>query len=93
MVIELLIFFVVASFLKRGFYLSHWNHLPGLSGWSSLPWIGHGYRFGQDVSETLLKLRDKYGDVFRCDIAGMPTIIICDYDLALEAYKKEVSKL
>ena len=90
MIIEVFIFVITALFLKRLFHFNKWNHFPGASGWTSLPWIGHGYLFGEDALQTLYDFQKKYGDVFRLDLSGHPTVFIADFEAVQEAFKKEV---
>ena len=77
-------------YIKRLLYLAKWNHFPGPSTWTSIPWIGHAYLLGSDPTTTLFKLQEKYGNVFRLDILGFPTVIICGFEGSTETYKKEV---
>ncbi len=92
MIVELLIFVVFAIYLKRLFYFAKWDYFPGPKAWSSLPWVGHSYLLGKDPLAALPKFQKKYGDIFRLDIGGIPTVFICDYDVALNAFRKEVRK-
>ena len=63
--------------------------IPGPSPWLSLPLIGHGYMLGKRPADKLLELQRKYGDIFRLDLGKAPTVIICKYGLAKEAFFKD----
>lgn len=63
--------------------------MPGPKSWSSLPLVGHAYLLGPDPTGTLLDLQRRHGPVFRLDLGPAPTVIIGDYDVGLEAYRKE----
>ncbi len=69
-----------------------WNHFPGPSSLTSLPVIGHAYMIMQNPIQQLDKMRDKYGDVFRCDIGFLPTVILCDHQQIAEIFKNQVTK-
>ena len=75
--------------LKRLLYLRRWNHFPGLSSWTSWPMIGHGNHLGEDPLSRLSQMREKFGDIFRCDIGSMPTVILCDFDDIKDFFKLE----
>ena len=82
----------VALILYR--YIKDWmnyGHIPGPSGITSLPMFGHAYMIGKGkpLLDTVVKLADKYGPVFRFDVGGTPTIFVGDLNALGEAYKKD----
>ena len=67
-----------------------YGDVPGPSAMLSLPLIGHGYLLGDDPAAALDRLRRKYGPVFRFDIGDDPTVVIADYAVLHEAFKRDV---
>ena len=49
--------------------------------------------FGHKPLDTLYDFQKKYGDIFRLDVGGLPTVFISDPEELKEAFKKEVRLL
>ncbi len=67
-----------------------YKDFPGPSPLLSVPLIGHGHLFGPDVPQGLLDLQAKYGDIFRFDLGGVPSVHLCTHELVTKAYKMDV---
>ncbi len=79
---------VAMSFMKDR---QKYKDFVGPSPLLSLPIFGHMLLLNMsDPMTALSNMRRKYGDIFRCDIGGTPTVFLCSYDLVDEAYKKDV---
>ena len=84
------VLFISLIVLYRHFRGRNWDHFPGPKSWSSLPFIGHAYLIGNDPLPNMEKLRQKYGDTFRCDVGFLPTVILSKLEDIQEAFKQEV---
>ncbi len=77
---------------RRRRHLARWDHFPGPKGSQSLPFVGHSYMLASEGPITkMLSMRRQYGDVFRLDLGPTPTVVVADYDLAVEIHRHEVS--
>ncbi len=91
-VLPVILAMIIAFLLEYWRRLSHWlkwDHLPGFSSITSLPFIGHGYKVGDRPLEKIIELRQKFGGVFRIDLGPFPTIIVTDFKEAEECLKSE----
>jgi len=91
MILETFVFVCALTWiLKYLRYQSKWNHIPGYSGWNSLPFIGHMHYVGKEPVERLNECNKKFGDIFRLDAGPWPTVWLCNYKEITEAMKKDV---
>ena len=87
MILPFLIFFIITLLIQRWIKLRKWDHLPGYSSISSIPLIGHGLKLGTDPIKAAFEMQHKFGNLFRCDFGGFPTVFLCDYETIDEAFK------
>ncbi|XP_071979548.1 cytochrome P450 2G1-like [Engystomops pustulosus] len=85
----LLVIFILCSIL----YLSlksirnHGNLPPGPT---PLPLLGNMLDIGGDFVNSLMKLRDKYGDVFTVYLGSRPVVVVTGYKAVKEIYLDKV---
>ena len=89
MILSFLIFFTITLLIQRWLKLRKWDHFPGYTAITSIPLLGHGIRLGTDPLKAAFKLQQKFGNIFRCDFGGFPTVFLCDYETIDEAFKLE----
>ncbi len=73
-------------------YVLRWNSFPGCKAWSSLPLVGHAYMLGSRPIPFLKKLLKEHGDVVRFDVGPQPTVLIGNFDILRDLFKREVRK-
>ncbi len=91
MVVSAIFLLLLAVLILR--WLRHavkWKGFPGLSPFKSVPMVGHTYVFrGKKQQDVLAHHRARYGNVFRLDVGGVPTIILCQESDVHAVYSDE----
>ncbi|XP_071979575.1 cytochrome P450 2G1-like [Engystomops pustulosus] len=81
----LLVIFILCFILYLSLK-SNWGHGNLPPGPTPLPLLGNMLEIGGDFVKSMMKLRDKYGDVFTVYLGSRPVVIVTGYKAVKEIY-------